>query len=108
LRNTTVALTQVYSSRCIALRHAPLEALKTTWRDTSPLWWEKHHSYGSTISQQSASLPGQLCLDSSQPTTRWPIIVLAPLTTSLECGWDVTKLSVSTPLLRKPQHSRKG
>jgi hypothetical protein len=28
---------QVYGLRCTASRHAPLEAMKTTWRDTSPL-----------------------------------------------------------------------
>jgi hypothetical protein len=37
LRNTTVALTQVYGSKCKASQHAPQGAMKTTWQDTSPL-----------------------------------------------------------------------
>jgi hypothetical protein len=78
LRITTVAPTQVYGSRCIASRHVPLEAMKTTWA--------RHHSCGSTISQQSALPHGQLCLNFSRPTTRRPTIVLAILTTSPEYG----------------------
>jgi hypothetical protein len=37
LRSMTVAPTQVYGSRCTSSQHAPLVAMKTTWRDTSPL-----------------------------------------------------------------------
>jgi hypothetical protein len=36
LRSTTVTMTQVYGSRCIASQHVPLAAMKITWRDTSP------------------------------------------------------------------------
>jgi hypothetical protein len=37
LRSTTVAPSQVYGLRCTTSQHVPLEAAKTTWRDTSPL-----------------------------------------------------------------------
>jgi hypothetical protein len=36
LKSTMVAPTQVYGLRCTASRHAPLEAMKTTWQDTFP------------------------------------------------------------------------
>jgi hypothetical protein len=61
LRSTTVAPTRVYGSKCTTLRRLPLDATKTTWQDTSPLLWGRHR-YGSIISQQSASPPGQLFL----------------------------------------------
>jgi hypothetical protein len=44
-RSTTVALTQVYGSKCTTLQHAPLAATKITWQDTplvmgkAPLLW---------------------------------------------------------------------
>jgi hypothetical protein len=35
-KNTMVAPTQVFGSRCTASRHAPLEVMRITWRDIFP------------------------------------------------------------------------